>query len=250
MTGTRSAVSAAGSDEPTKYSRPAGAAPSAGTGVAKAIPTRYLSQRVDRSEQPGGPAARRLARGWGDAASRAPRQPVPRPGTSAALALPALPLAGSRRGSISPGSGGAGGRTAARTRTLRRSGRGGPGGATGLGRLPSATLGCPAPRSLALRGGPWADHAGRLGAASTGRAVAAAGSTGHGGGGGRGEEGGALAAGLETLTDGDVAGLPLLQQGEQRRGDEDRRVGAAGEADDQGEAEALQRRGAQDQRTH
>src|ERR1019366_10115759 len=173
------------------------------------------------------------------------REPMLRTAASAAFALPALPLAGPRWGSIAPGSGGAGCRTAARTRTcaLRRCGRGGPGGAVPR-RLPSAPLGCPAPRSLALRGSTRAYHAGRLGAGPTGGTVASAGGAGHGGSRRRGEERGAFTAGLEALADGDVGGLPLLQHGEQRRGDEDRRVGAAGAADDQGEAEALQRRGA------
>ena len=44
----------------------------------------------------------------------------------------------------------------------------------------------------------------------------------------------------QPLADLGVAGLALLEQGQQRRGDEDRRVGTGGQADEQGQAEVLE----------
>src|SRR5580704_1291726 len=66
MTGTSRAPSAAGSDEPARCSAPEVAVPSAGTGVARAIPTRYPSKGAHRylPARPGGrlapPGQRRL----------------------------------------------------------------------------------------------------------------------------------------------------------------------------------------------
>ena len=58
----------------------------------------------------------------------------------------------------------------------------------------------------------------------------------------------AVAAGLEPLADRHVAGLALLQHGQHRRGDEDRRVGPAQQPDGQGQPVVLEGGGAQDAR--
>src|SRR5215218_10070304 len=50
----------------------------------------------------------------------------------------------------------------------------------------------------------------------------------------------AAAAALESLAQGRPSGLPLLEDGREGRGDEDRRVGPRGQADEQGEGELLE----------
>ena len=102
-------------------------------------------------------------------------------------------------------------------------------------------------RSLGGRGRPRADDARSVRAWTSPSAAAAAAGTGHRRGHGRGEGRATVAPGLEALADGDVAGLALLHERQQRRGDEDRGVGTAGQPDDQGQAEALQGGGAQDE---